>query len=101
MSDYIKREEVLNAIHELTMYRGTIPFDSVIFNINKIPTADVRENVREEWVRWYEGIEHDGYTEYILHYKCPKCGTEYGSHTVKFINFCPFCGADMRGKQNE
>lgn len=46
MSDYIKREDALNAIHGLTMYRGTIPFDSVIFNINKIPPADVVEVVR-------------------------------------------------------
>ena len=64
--------------------------------LDKSFIADVRENAKGEWIRWYEEIKHDGYTEYIPHCKCPKCETEYDSHTVKFINFCPNCGTDMR-----
>lgn len=68
-------------------------FDKIIETL----TADVRENVRGEWIYWYEEIENDTCTEYIPHCKCSECGTEYDSHTVKFINFCPNCGAKMGG----
>lgn len=74
---------------------GTEDANKIYRMILNQPTADVRENVKGEWVRWYEEIKHDGYTEYIPHCKCPKCETEYDSHTVKFINFCPNCGAQM------
>ena len=49
-----------------------------------------------KWICWYEEIENDTCTEYIPHSKCSECGTEYDSHTIKFINFCNYCGADMR-----
>lgn len=65
--------------------------------IDNIPAADVRENVMGEWICWYEKIENDTCTEYRPHCKCSECGTEYDSHTVKFINFCPNCGAKMGG----
>lgn len=59
------------------------------------------ERKKGEWVRWYEEIERDTCKEFIPHCKCSECGTEYDSHTVKFINFCPNCGADMRGEEDE
>lgn len=62
-NDYIKREDALNAIHGLTMYRGTIPFDSVIFNINKIPLADVVEVVRCKDCKHYKD-NHRCYSKY-------------------------------------
>ena len=35
--------------------------------------------------------------KWIVHYECPKCG----EITKDFTEYCPFCNADMRGKQDE
>jgi len=86
-------------VHDINSHERGLTLMGIAQLLDAQPAADVRENVRGEWVRWYEEIKHDGYTEYIPHCKCPKCGTEYDSHTVKFINFCPNCGADMRGNK--
>ena len=61
-------------------------------DIDKIPTADVRENVRGEW--------HDG--------DCSCCGWSWRDiacdsdlHNGLQSNFCPNCGADMMiGEEN-
>lgn len=49
------------------------------------PTADVRKNVRGEWLHI-----SDGYCDVL---KCSQCGKTTDSQS----NFCPNCGADMRG----
>ena len=51
--------------------------------IDDIPTADVRENVRGEWI------------SIMGHQVCSICG--YKNDIVP-TNFCPNCGADMRGE---
>ena len=64
------------------------------------PTADVRENVHGKWI-YYE-TENDRYDEI----KCPFCKKTYTvdayriddiGFTATDFNFCPNCGADMRG----
>ena len=35
--------------------------------------------------------------KWIVHYECPKCG----EITKDFMEYCPFCSADMRGDSNE
>ena len=58
---------------------------SVLVNcvLPTIPTADVRENVRGEWMPMFGKNV------------CNRCG-----HKIDIVptNFCPNCGADMRGK---
>lgn len=48
MDDYIRREDAINAVLGLTMYKGSVPVDSVLFNINEVKSADVRPAM--EWV---------------------------------------------------
>lgn len=50
-------------------------------------TADVRENVRGEWI---DDREHNCYL-------CSACGLP----GLKSFGFCPNCGADMRGGDAE
>ena len=61
-------------------------------------TADVRENVRGEWIdcgvhgEW--AWEQDGHGNFWHIWKCSKC-----EHTTDNCSkYCPNCGADMRGK---
>ena len=54
------------------------------FDVADAPTADVRENVHGEWVE----------TESV-YYICSLCGDD----SYYESNFCPNCGADMRGSE--
>ena len=53
--------------------------------INAQPTADVRENVKGRWL--YGRIW----------WTCSQCKKEIYTVDHKPFNFCPHCGADMRG----
>lgn len=35
--------------------------------------------------------------KWIVYYECPRCG----EITKDFTEYCPFCGADVRGEQND
>ena len=59
--------------------------------IEGAPTADVRENVRGEW------LSGD-----CMGASCSECGEYFSFRTfseVHNFNFCPNCGADMRGEE--
>ena len=61
---------------------------SVLVNcvLPTIPTADVRENVKGRWIDYRENR--------WIYARCSECGTVHDTKT----NFCPYCGADMRGE---
>ena len=64
--------------------------------IHPIAKADVRENVHGRW----KGINNPSYSPFdgspdIIKI-CSICETMYSKET----NFCPYCGADMRGEEN-
>lgn len=56
-------------------------------DIEAQPTADVRENVRGEWIFPYGDKKYK---------RCSVCGRVFYSIPYN-TNFCPNCGADMRG----
>lgn len=65
------------------------------------PASEVRENVRGEWLNM-ERIEDDK-AEYITEWQQAQCSVCHKWHTTPYMyffthdNFCPNCGADMRG----
>ena len=90
MSDYIRREDVVIKAKE---HGFNCALSGVLTSIlNEVPAADVRENVRGEWI---EGRGDDC--------TCSKCHYEslffYGGKRCK-SDFCPNCGADMRGEKD-
>lgn len=64
--------------------------------IDDIPTADVRENVKGEWIR-----RDSRYVGWIS-FDCSVCGEtlELDRETSNDFKYCPFCGADMRREDN-
>ena len=62
--------------------------------IDDEPTADVREVVRGEWIEVDDALVR-GY--------CSQCGWEayYYEDDVVGMPYCPNCGADMRGDEDE
>ncbi len=57
--------------------------------IDESKTADVVEAVHAEWV--------DKGEDYVLRWSCSNCGRK----DTHIYNFCPDCGADMRGSTDE
>ena len=60
-------------------------FDEIV---DAQPTADVRENVRGEWIN-----------KGFMVAECSNCQEQF--HELEIGNFCPNCGADMRGGDAE
>lgn len=67
-------------------------------DIDAIPTAAVRENVKGEWI--FDGQRHRGGLKWC---HCSVCGhAENADYAiVQGVKFCPNCGADMRGEVND
>ena len=65
--------------------------DAIDAVVDNEPTADVRENVRGEWI--HDEITRNGNTVYTPNAKCSICYC----YVFQESNFCPNCGADMRG----
>lgn len=88
MTEYIDREAVLWDLHHLWDWdsvdgiTASTVLKQVITDVKNVPAADVRENVKGKWE------PRGGY------YYCSQCGARYEWGG----NFCPNCGADMRGK---
>lgn len=82
MSDYISRQAAFEALEK----RGVSTT-----NISRVPIADVRENVRGEW----QPIEVQPYFKkhFDTSVACSVCHRKGN----KRWNFCPNCGAEMRG----
>lgn len=66
--------------------------------IDAQPTADVREDVKGKWI-----IKTDGFVIKRVWGVCSECGNTLDFSGVNAgrgdANFCPNCGADMRGDQ--
>lgn len=110
MSDYIKREELLARLNKTlsdckrckdddTVFAYTI--QGVITTVKEIPAADVRENVRGEWINIcnYDRSMGTNYNRWM----CSCCGfrAKHGwEHTrtgrCTEYNYCPNCGAGMK-----
>lgn len=71
--------------------------------IKEMPNADVRENVNGRWVEVVDRTEmydKEGVKTWGMLFQCNQCGFVLNAiegHTGQY-NFCPNCGADMRGE---
>lgn len=71
--------------------------------INSAPTIDAVSVVHGEWIRdryWSRGVGMG--EDYGFFYKCSLCEYEVESgYTRCGFNFCPYCGAKMKGADDE
>ena len=90
MSRYIDADKIL--YKDLSEGRG-VCWVTFMEWIKEMPTADVRENVRGEWIR-----RDSRYVGWIS-FDCSVCGEtlELDRETSNDFKYCPFCGAEMRG----
>lgn len=60
--------------------------------LDAMPSADVRENIHGEWIMLTDGMNFYAYECSVCHKVC----AYYSQENSKY-DFCPNCGADMRG----
>ena len=102
MRDLISRQAAIQWVKtECNPYgKPTLEFESgkkVIEHLKQMPSAQL-ERKKGKWITTDDGW--DG--EYFV---CSVCGCPWtlieGNPEDNGMNFCPNCGADMRGKQDE
>ncbi len=101
LAEYIDRQAVREILynhysrdvytHEGIAHKVSAEID--VDELNSIPTVKVREAVKGEWLPMYDATEQGDC--YQCGCYCSNCGLELQSEP----NYCPKCGADMRGKQ--
>lgn len=103
MDDYIKRDD---AIMTAMNYEGTgnaqDASQDIAADLTSIPAADVRPVVRGKWIQTTQpmGWEDEECAE------CSVCGEDFVldewsmDDFTNTMNFCPNCGADMRGERD-
>ena len=69
--------------------------DTCMKAVDEQPTADVRENVKGEWIEKKPMNFGKCVNGLGSIFKCSVCGEEISCCTT---NYCPNCGADMRGE---
>ena len=115
MTDYISREAAIEAIEETDWYHQNKNKDmvhganssehqawyreqDVYAAIKSIPAADVRPVVRGRWEKKITGKPESGGT--LGYFVCSVCSCRVWATALDGkLNFCPNCGADMRGEQ--
>lgn len=69
--------------------------------LRDLPSAQPEQKQEKgKWIKKMSIIEKE---RYILHdpvWGCSCCNKEYDPVIAKMINFCPNCGADMRGEKD-
>lgn len=98
--DLVSRQAVLDAIkfedkwlHDAKGHNKDteIAFHGIYHSVNSLPTVAM-PSATGHWKR----ISMDKYTEHAQHwYRCDRCGKDNLGNT----DWCPNCGADMRGEQ--
>lgn len=106
MKEYIEKEKAIEAAWH--NYYPSIDHYTVSVkcatrkDIEEIPAADVREVVRGEWIEKDLEPIFPGMDEHPI-LGCSKCDFQiYDLGTVRErYNYCPHCGAYMRGENDE
>lgn len=101
MSDLIKRSDAIEAYADIYWIddRLNLAFreelDKIDEKIRNIPTVEIADRPRGEWKDTGKDPDHS-HPLTAIWYRCSECGHGTNAKT----NFCPDCGAEMKGEDN-
>jgi hypothetical protein len=90
MAEYIERQKVFDALPVVTEDKKISLYGAVadvMVLVSAIPAADVAPVVHGRWIGSYD-------------FHCSVCGVYQNFYTGR-TNYCPNCGARMRGAEDE
>ena len=99
--EYIKRDTAYNYLTEFYNHRTNIQHQNLRKALYVIPSEDVVEVRHGEWVE--KETFNDENADVISEWQSARCSVCNKYHTTPYLycftdyNFCPNCGADMRG----
>ncbi len=97
ISDSICEQQAIDALCELPSAQSEQECEKCIFK----PFKQFQpERKKGEWIE----CDHDKWNGDTFAYRCSECGGAYHLNIEQVIaiwNFCPNCGADMRGDEND
>ena len=96
MSKYVNADILIDEIIFNEEDVGIIGSKEAIDIIQNMPSADVAEVKHGEWIEEPSVFPNHPFV------RCSECGEEalLDEYGVAKSNFCPNCGADMRGEEN-
>ena len=100
MSDLIDRQAVIDLLKQMRKDGDMVPWEgkAVFARIRKLPTIQPERN-KGEWLP-------DNNNDYEMRFVCSCCKESEVVPTIGFTkykplwDFCPNCGADMRGEKD-
>lgn len=86
MSDLISRQDAVDAVLNLSekVANEMLFIDAIVDEIENIPSAEP-ERKKGRW----KNVA-------LFTRECSECGAQF--HELEYDNFCPNCGAEMRGE---
>ena len=99
MSDLIERDKAIETVYQLRKKPADDEWKAWVKRLNAIPSA----RPKGEWIKHEHGFwtfvndrgERDGW---LPDYECNLCGSRAWRYAT---NFCPNCGAKMKGSDDE
>lgn len=92
MGDLISRQAAIDEIKALYEWHEIVTEDRAIDHFKRLPSAEP-ERKRGKWIA-HPGGKFVGFP--YMHYECDQCR----DFEPEERNFCPNCGADMRGEED-
>ena len=97
MAEYIERGAAHDAVTD-AIWHGKRSMHDVASAINSVPNADVAPVRHRRWVQVIVHVEfEDGFVDRVEEY-CSAC---HEQNEGRCTCFCPNCGTDMRGSNDE
>lgn len=95
MDDLIRRSDAIKSVLGITMLQGRVPMNTVIYQITGIPAVEPKYG---EWIKHDEERDYCSVCKHIFKTRTLTKQDKWTTYVDDLgYNFCPNCGAKMKG----
>lgn len=102
MSEYVSKEELKEFFESIEITVGgrsraeaiSEVLQAIYNGVMELPTTDAVQHGK-----WIKADSQQYFRKHYPCFTCSECG--YGKDSQKTWNYCPNCGADMKGENND